>query len=480
MEDHRQGMEEFGMRKWITGGVLVALVFVLVGCKVVVTPNAPNGWAFLNESEGGAQSSGYYVNGPGNPPAGRGSALLTVDAAGREGIATLNYKGLALSSLTALSYSTYQASSGSANETPALGFDVDYDSTDSSTAFQGRLVFIPSQSAPVVPKVWQTWNTMEGPAAWYSSASGGSSFRPIVGDAIQSVPECTQAAADMCTWSDILTAYPNARIRPDTGVLVLRAGGPVTGGFTGAVDNFVIGINGNNIENNFEPGDGHMAVNQANAASLTFAFAQETATGSGAFVAGPNGSDGTGSANLKVNNLGGEALSNGLYSGTPLNRLTFLSYKTYSKVTGSNAAVLQLDADYDSSDGSTAFQGRLVFEPRSAGEGPATNEDWQTWNPLTASSGWWQTGNAIVGGNDVGKACTQAIPCSFQQVLTAYPNAQIRPITGQVGGQPTTGRMWLKVGGNWGGTGYDGNVDSLTIGVKVGTVNGTVTYDFEG
>jgi hypothetical protein len=485
MEDSPStGMEEFGMRKWISGGVLVALVFVLVGCKVVVTPNALNGWFFANEGPNGSVGTGYFVNGPGNPPAGRGSALLTIDGTARESIASTNYSGQALAPFTHLSYSTYQAYSGSAQEAPTLAFDVDYDSSDSSTAYQGRLVFVPSQSSAVQPNTWQTWDTMSGPAAWYSSGSGPSTtFRPIVGDVADPNPPCTQAS--FCTWQTLMATYPNARIRPTVnnvpGVLLLRAGGPVTNGFSGAVDNFVIGISGTNVENNFEPGDGAIAVKPANAASLGFAFAQETGSGgTGAFVSGPNGSDGTGSARLKVDTPSSEGLVNGLYSGTPFNKLTFLSYKTYSKAPGGNAPTLQLDADYDSTDATTTFQGRAVFEPSLAGEGPVTAETWQTWNPLTAASGWWQTGTPIVGDVAGTKACTQGSPCSFQQLLAAYPNAQIRTITGQSSGQPKTGGMWLKVGSNWGPNGYDGNVDSLTIGVKVGTVNGTATYDFEG
>jgi hypothetical protein len=466
------------MRKWIVGGVLIALVFTLVGCKVVVTPNAPNGWAFVNE---GATGKGYYINGPGNPPAGRGSALLTVDGTGREAIATGSYSGFALSSISPLSYSTYQAFSGSPNETPTLAFDVDYDSTDNSTAYQGRLVYVPSAGGAVNPGVWQTWNTLTGNAAWYSSGSGSSSYRPIVNDAQQAAPPCTQTS--FCTWATVLSQYPNARIRPNVGgipgALLLRAGGPVTGGFSGAVDNFVIGIGGNTIENNFEPGDGAIAVTAANAATLGFGFVQETPTGSGSFVSGPNGADGSGSARLTVDSAGGESLGNGLFAGTRLDRLTFLSYKTYRQAVGTNAPTLQLDVDYDANDASTVFQGRVVFEPSLAGEGPVTNETWQTWNPLTASSGWWQTGTPVVGGVGVAQACTPSAPCSFQELLGAYPDARIRPITGQLGGQPVAGGVWLKAGGGWSG-GFDGNVDSLTVGVKVGTVNGTVTYDLGG
>jgi hypothetical protein len=465
------------MRKLILGGVLAALVMTAVGCKLVVTPTAPNGWSFLNE---GANGSGYYVNGPGVPPVGRGSALLTVDGTGREGIATGLYSGAPLSALTQLKYSTYQAYSGSAGETPNMAFDVDYDSTDSSTAYQGRLVFVPSAGSTVQPRVWQNWDAMGGDVSWYSSGSGGSGFRPIVGDQTEANPPCNQTT--FCDWATVLGHYPHARIRPKVnsipGAFLIRIGGPIGGGFSGATDNVIVGIGSQVVENNFEPGDGHIAVGASSAAGLGFGFAQETPTGSGAFVGGPNGSDGSGSARLTVDSDGGESLATGVFAGTRLDRLTFLSYKTYMAAAGSNAPTVQFDVDYDDTDGSTAFQGRAVFEPSMAGEAQVTNETWQTWNPLTATSGWWQTGNAIVSGNNVWQACTQGSPCSLAQLLFAYPNARIRPITNQSGGQPVAGGIWLKAGSNWSG-GFDGNVDSLTVGVKVGTVNGTVTYDFE-
>lgn len=461
------------MRKLKIGSAVVALLLIAAGCKVVVTPSAPNGWSFVNE---GANGTGLYVNGPGAPPAGRGSALLTVDGTGRESIGTLSYAGVGLAALTQLKYSTYQAFSGSPNETLTMQFDVDYDSTDATTAYQGRLVYVPSAGGTVSPNVWQTWDTMAGGAAWFSSASGASAYRPIVGGVAQASPPCNQTT--FCTWANVLAQYPNARIRPSVGAFLIRAGGPSTGGFSGATDNVIIGIGSLVVENNFEPGDGHIAVTGANAASLGFGFAQETATGSGAFVTGPNGSDGAGSAQLTINSTGGEALVNGVFAGTRLDRLSFLSYKTYMKDPGSNATTLQLDADYDSQDASTAFQGRAIFEPSLSGQAGVTNETWQTWNPLTAPSGWWQSGNAIVGGVNVGKACTQASPCSFTQLLQAYPTASIRPITGQVTGQPIAGGMWLKAGGGW-APGFVGNVDSLTVAVNIGGVNGTVTYDME-
>jgi len=78
------------MRKLALIGAAVALVAAAAGCKVVVSPSDLNGWQFVNE---GTNGSGYFVNGPGTPPAGRGSALLTVDSTGREDIATGLFTG---------------------------------------------------------------------------------------------------------------------------------------------------------------------------------------------------------------------------------------------------------------------------------------------------------------------------------------------------------------------------------------------------
>src|SRR4029077_17754748 len=132
---------------------------------------------------------------------------------------------------------------------------------------------------------WQTWDTMSAGAAWYSSASGTSPNRPIVGDATQSNPPCTQAT--FCSWSTVLSQYPNARIRPTVsnvpGLFLIRAGGPVTGGFVGATDNVILGGGRDEMDTNFEPGDGNQVINQADAAARGFAFAQETPNGSGSF-----------------------------------------------------------------------------------------------------------------------------------------------------------------------------------------------------
>ena len=261
-------------------------------------------------------------------------------------------------------------------------------------------------------------------AAWYSSASGGSSYRPIVGGVTQANPPCDQTT--YCTWATLMSDYPNARIRPTVsgvpGLFLIRAGGPVTGGFVGATDNVIVGIGGNEVENELrarrrEPGHQPGERGQPRASR----FVQETPTGSGAFVSGPNGSDGSGSAKLTVDSTGGEALANGLFAGTRFDHLNFLSYKTYQQAVGTNATTLQLDADYDATDTTTAFQGRAVFEPSLSGQAAVTNETWQTWNPLTAPSGWWQTGNAIVGGVTVGEGVYPGEPVLVRPTARRVP-----------------------------------------------------------
>ena len=458
-------------RSWVFRGVLVAVVVFTLGCVVPSAPNNDNGWFFFSE---GASSTGYWTNGPGTPPLGRGSALLNIDGTGREAVATPTYQGKKLVNITNLKYSTYVAFG---SEAPTLAFDIDYDHADGNETYQGRLVYIPGQSTPTVPKTWQEWDTINGgPAtgAWYSSASGASSYRPIVNNLTQSNPPCDQT--NYCTWAEVMSNYPNARIRAGSGLLMARAGGPTTGGASAAVDNIVIGVTGSDAQVDFEPGDGIIPVKPGNAANTNFAFAQETATGSGSFVSGPTGvADGSGSARLTTDSLGGESLSTGVFAGLRVDSFTALQYKTYLQPGfAANAPTLQFDADYDDSDTSTAFQGRIVFEPSQSGGAAVTDSVWQTWDAVAATDGWWQTGTPIVGNGPVAQACTQGSPCSLSELLTAYSNLRVRPIVGLVGGEANSGRLWLKAGGGWAG-GFDGNVDALTVGV-----NGTnATYDFE-
>ncbi|MEM7355223.1 MAG: hypothetical protein AAF657_30715 [Acidobacteriota bacterium] len=198
---------------------------------ITVDENNANGWAFFDDIAQALLPNDFVV-GPGTPPRGSGSAHLAV-AIPAEGIliGTQNHEGTRLGDLTALSYSTYQNISPQAI---SLQFSVDYDDTDASTAFQGRLVFEPSNIVPsvtVLTNTWQAWNALDASARWWSTRD------PIVGGATQAIL-CTQGSP--CDWSTILSNYPNVAI--PTGLLAgifLKAGSGWTG-FDGAVDDFRI------------------------------------------------------------------------------------------------------------------------------------------------------------------------------------------------------------------------------------------------
>ena len=210
---------------------------------VVVTSANPNGFSFFQEV---ANGSGAFVNGPGTPPLGMGSAFLQVDSTGREILFTQQFAGTRFADITTLQYSSFQANANNPDAASAaisLQFDVDYNLSDANTAFQGRIVYEPANNGPVLQETWQTFNTLTG--VFYATGAIG-----IAAGCGQSTP---------CTRAQLLALFPNLGIRfvstgaPNNGTLLLKAGGPVPGGFTGYTDALVIGINGCNTTFNFEP-----------------------------------------------------------------------------------------------------------------------------------------------------------------------------------------------------------------------------------
>ncbi len=190
-------------------------------------------------------------------------------------------------------------------------------------------------------------------------------------------------------------------------------------------------------------------------------FFNEGQNGSGSYVSGPVGAMGAGSAELAVDATGRENLGTLAYAGTRLDHLTTLTYRSYrsSPNPGKFLAVsLQLDVDYDLTDANTAWQGRLVFEPYQTVGNTIAEDTWYTWDALAGK--WWASGSPGSG------VCPQSSPCTWSQVLAAFPNAGLRA---------GVGVLQLRAGGPW-PDGFTGNVDDLTVGVS-GTT--TTTYDFE-
>jgi len=202
---------------------------------------------------------------------------------------------------------------------------------------------------------------------------------------------------------------------------------------------------------------------QVSAASPSgWAFLDEGSGGAvseGWYVTGPGTAPlGFGSARLYVSGPGaGVVLGTQLHGATRFDEITGLQYSSYVALGSAVpvAASLQFNVDYDLTDGDAVWQGRLVYEPYFSG--PVTQGTWQTFTPQTGR--WWATGGAGA------VTCPQSSPCTWAEVLAAFPDAGI-----QAGG---LSGLLFKAGSGWNeSTVY---VDAFTI-----TAAGvTETYDFE-
>ncbi len=174
--------------------------------------------------------------------------------------------------------------------------------------------------------------------------------------------------------------------------------------------------------------------------------------GSGRLVNGPGTPPrGTGSAELHA--LAGErqALGTAQFHGTTLADITKLSYSSYQTDTRF-AVTFQFGIHYTHS--ATGWQGRLGFEPGGTGNGGIVS-GWQKWDKMLTTGKWWASGAP---GSTV---CKQGSPCTWTEVVTNWPGAEIN------------GLILFKVGGPW--PEFTGNADALKFGVE----RCTTVFDFE-
>lgn len=236
------------MRRFYLGAAALACVAtLLVGIQPagaaattqVVRAQTTGGWFSFNEGPTGSVGTANFVSGPGSLPAGSGSVQLTVDSTGRASIGTNQFAGLRLDQLTELSYWAY-VPAVSGNYYPVVQFDVDYDLNDANTAYQGRLSY--NLPAPLPIGAWTKVN---------ATAPGSTYLRSNT--AVSNALSCGTS----CTIPQILAAYPNAGIRNATGApgaLLMRLGGPVTGGATVYADAVTVATSASSVLTDFEPG----------------------------------------------------------------------------------------------------------------------------------------------------------------------------------------------------------------------------------
>ena len=238
-------MRGVGVRKQI--GLVAARVLLAVGfvgapapveaAGVTVTHADMQNWFFSTDGLAGP-SSGELVQGP-SGGLGGGSARLKVDATNAaQLLATPQFAGTRLDALTTLTYQTYTTT---ANLAPALAFDIDYDLTDTNTAYQGRFVFDTTNNGAlqaIQTNQWQTWNVLDLNAKWFATRAPGNASCPI---------------SNPCTIAQILSSFPNAGIRAGSGILGVKAGSGWAS-FDGNVDNINVGTASGTTTFDFEPG----------------------------------------------------------------------------------------------------------------------------------------------------------------------------------------------------------------------------------
>ncbi len=182
----------------------------------------------------------------------------------------------------------------------------------------------------------------------------------------------------------------------------------------------------------------------------------------GTFVSGPGtppfGSD---SVQISVSGTQRRNLATYQFRGTPLALITTLAYSTYNPSAGNSGSAnrsgyLQFNVSFDGVD---TWQRRLVYIP--ADNGTVVQNSWKEWNAIDGGNALWR----YSGPTWPGTVTPGTTPRTWSDILTQYPNAQIRQ---------TDAFFGVRVGEPY-ADGYTENLDA----VKFGTATGLTTFDFE-
>ena len=212
------------------------------GNTVVVAPDDMDGWSTYEDP--GSEVS--FVEGPGDPPCGTGSAQFQIGPDGNEGaeLFTSNFDGMLLADLTQLAYSTYVQGGGSGGQAPYIILTVDNNNDGRSDdllffepvyqtgAYGGDPV--PNQGT-VQEDVWQDWNARVG--GWWSLNAG--TFGP-----------------PLVTLDSYIAAHPDATLVSSGGFgavsIATGYGAGAWDNFIGNADCFTIGFDGESVTYDFE------------------------------------------------------------------------------------------------------------------------------------------------------------------------------------------------------------------------------------
>jgi hypothetical protein len=196
------------------------------------------------------------VTGPGTPPLGTGSANLatgngTTGGDGAEILSDTGYAGVALNSITALSYSTYDTQNNG-QQFPYLQLEISTSNHGFDQLFFEPPYQTPGAGNPALPdqgatamNTWQSWNAFTG--GWWDNqglcGSGGAG-------GVESLAAC-EANFDNAT---IVNDFGTAGILDGVGGVQFDVGfASPSDQFNGNVDAFAIGVDGVTTTFDFDP-----------------------------------------------------------------------------------------------------------------------------------------------------------------------------------------------------------------------------------
>ena len=219
--------------------------------------------------------------------------------------------------------------------------------------------------------------------------------------------------------------------------------------------------------------DTTVTVTPADLAGGDWYTADTRAPGTGTFEDGPaTPPAGIGSFELRTDTSTAKVqLFTDLYADTALADIDGIGYSTYRDPasTGFVAGVAALNIRVDL-DGNGTADAYMVYEPyQDQGNAAVQTGVWQDWDAYNGGSAKWWISNGAGG-------CGQATPCTWDTILTAFPNATVREGTSCGPGgvvSPCPGSLGVNQGS--GNAGIVSNADALYV-----SVNGEkTTYDFE-
>jgi hypothetical protein len=238
------------MKKITSALAGAAAIAVLISAPVaaatdtqVVKPSdlslGSNSWYFyndVNDTASTAQAPGKYqfVTEPGGQKEGAGTLRFDTTGTERWNLATRMIAGYKVSDIKKLSFDTFQPSTnlGSPNKAVYLNFDVDFDGLGGNDAYQGRLVYVPSDNGTVNKNDWQKWLATDTTSVWRWSRFANNGNQWPNGN-----------TSTTLTWSQVKAAFPNATVSgggSTPGQLLFRAGEPYPDGFTGYLDRITV------------------------------------------------------------------------------------------------------------------------------------------------------------------------------------------------------------------------------------------------